>query len=59
MENSVNLVVPTSVQANQSVNLAETQTIAVDKDNNISLKQRSDGCSDIGGSIGRSTQREA
>jgi biopolymer transport protein ExbD len=37
MENSVNLVVPTSVQANQSVNLAETQTISIDKDNNLSL----------------------
>jgi biopolymer transport protein ExbD len=37
MENSVNLVVPTSAQANQSVNLAETQTIAVDKDVTISL----------------------
>jgi biopolymer transport protein ExbD len=37
MENSVNLVVPTSAQANQSVNLAETQTIAIDKDNNLSL----------------------
>jgi biopolymer transport protein ExbD len=37
MENSVNLVVPTSAQANQSVNLAETQTISVDKDNTISL----------------------
>jgi biopolymer transport protein ExbD len=37
MENSVNLVVPTSAQANQSVNLAETQTIAVDKDDTISL----------------------
>ena len=37
MENSVNLVVPTSAQANQSVNLAETQTISIDKDNNLSL----------------------
>jgi biopolymer transport protein ExbD len=37
MENSVNLVVPTSVQANQSVNLAETQSISIDKDNNLSL----------------------
>jgi biopolymer transport protein ExbD len=37
MENSVNLVVPTSAQANQSVNLAETQSISIDKDNNLSL----------------------
>jgi biopolymer transport protein ExbD len=37
MENSVNLVVPTSAQANQSVNPAETQTISIDKDNNLSL----------------------
>ena len=37
MENSVNLVVPTSAQANQSVNLAETQTVSVDKDDTLAL----------------------
>jgi len=37
MENSVNLVVPTSAQANQSVNLAETQTISIDKDDNLTF----------------------
>ena len=37
MENSVNLVVPTSAQANQSVNLAQTQTVSVDKDDNLLL----------------------
>ena len=37
MENSVNLALPTSAQANQSVNPAETQTISIDKDNNLSL----------------------
>ncbi|MFY9986258.1 MAG: biopolymer transporter ExbD [Chthoniobacterales bacterium] len=37
MENSVNLVVPTSAQANQSVNLAETQTISIDKEDNLTF----------------------
>jgi len=37
MENSVNLVVPTSAQANQSVNLAQAQTVSVDKDDNLLL----------------------
>jgi biopolymer transport protein ExbD len=37
MENSVNLVVPTSTQATQSVDLNQTQTISVDKDDQISL----------------------
>src|SRR5215469_9480367 len=37
MENSVNLVVPTSAQANQSVNLAQTQTVSVNKDDNLLL----------------------
>jgi biopolymer transport protein ExbD len=40
MENSVNLVVPTSAQANQSVNLAETQTISIDKDDNLSFNNQ-------------------
>jgi biopolymer transport protein ExbD len=33
----INVVVPTSAQANQSVNAAETQTISIDKDNSLSL----------------------
>ncbi|MBV8815740.1 MAG: biopolymer transporter ExbD, partial [Verrucomicrobia bacterium] len=37
MENSVNLVVPTSAQATQSVDLNQTQTISIDKDDQISL----------------------
>jgi biopolymer transport protein ExbD len=37
MENSVNLVVPTSTQATQSVDLNQTQTISIDKDDQISL----------------------
>jgi len=37
MENSVNLVVPTSTQATQSADLTQTQTISIDKDDQISL----------------------
>jgi biopolymer transport protein ExbD len=37
MENSVNLVVPTSTQATQSVDLNQTQTISIDQDDQISL----------------------
>jgi biopolymer transport protein ExbD len=37
MENSVNLVVPTSTQATQSADLSQTQTISIDKDDQISL----------------------
>jgi biopolymer transport protein ExbD len=37
MENSVNLVVPTSTQATQTADLSQTQTISIDKDDQISL----------------------
>ena len=58
MENSVNLVVPTSAQANQSVNLAETQTISVDKDEHPLAEQRTNGCRYLGRTIDRFAQRE-
>ena len=37
MENSVNLVIPSSTQTTQSADLAQTQTISIDKDNNLSF----------------------
>jgi biopolymer transport protein ExbD len=41
MENSVNLVVPTSSEATQSVDPSQVQTISIDKDETLKLNQES------------------
>ena len=59
MENSVNLVVPTSSEATQSIDPSQVQTISIDENEVLKLKRRNNQRRSLRIAFGSTTRRKA